>query len=669
MSKEQLVKYSKEPNIAKLLSEEKLMKIGDRVKQGYEEDYGSMSEWLGKVEEAMKLSKLTKEPKNTPRPNSANIKFPLITTACFQFAARTYPELVKDGIVVKAKVVGKDTDGSKTLRADRVSRFMSYQLLDDSSDWEAGMDKLLTLLPNIGFVCKKTYYDSIKKMNCSEVCNYKDIVINSNSTSLKDAQRITHILHYHLNDLVEHARAKLFLDEPVKELVDRFEELEIIENDAFDCYEQHRNLDLDEDGYAEPYVVTSLKENNKVLRIVARYREEDIETDEKGKITKINPIQYFTDYHFLPSPDGKFQSMGFGTLMLHLNESVNTILNQLIDAGSFRNMQGGFIDARFKVQATKDEGFEQGEWRRLKGGTALQSIKDGIIPLEYHEPSSVLFQLLGLLIQTGRELSSSTEALQGTQQAEYVKTGALQSLMDQGLKVFSSIQKRLYRSQKDEYKKLFMLNKYYLDPYIEQNVLDDKLAISQNDFNDKDVDVIPVADPNISSDAQVVGRIQFLMSLLETSREVDRREILMRALEFAKIPSPEKILPPPDPNAPPPPEILKLQADMHAKADELKIKGEELELKKKDQILKALELEAKIIELKTKSILNIANAEAAEAGTQLQDYQMSLDSMQSKLDNIMEHKQMDHEKEMQDKDIAMRQQEVANAKSASEPVA
>ena len=43
-----------------------------------------------------------------------------------------------------------------------------------------------------------------------------------------------------------------------------------------DFLEQHRLLDLDGDGYEEPYIVTIHKTSHKVARIVADFGEDDI---------------------------------------------------------------------------------------------------------------------------------------------------------------------------------------------------------------------------------------------------------------------------------------------------------------------------------------------------------------------------------------------------------
>jgi hypothetical protein len=167
---------------------------------------------------------------------------------------------------------------------------MSYQLLFQDTSWEEGLDKLLNILPNIGLQFKKTYYDPKLAKNCSELCDYKDVIINSSALSLLDARRITHVLHVHLNDLVENARAGLYLESSVEDIQEKNSEKELDEH--IDLLEQHRYLDLDHDGYEEPYIVTLEKATGKILRIYARYKKEDIEQNEKGKI-KINKSSEF----------------------------------------------------------------------------------------------------------------------------------------------------------------------------------------------------------------------------------------------------------------------------------------------------------------------------------------------------------------------------------------
>lgn len=626
------------PNIADLLEEEDLLKIGMRVAVGYQEDKGTQKVWLSNVEDAQRLARLSREPKNTPLPQSANIKYPLITNACYQFAARTFPELVQDGKVVKCEVLGNDLDNSLSDKAFRISTHMSYQLIGPDNDWEASTDKLLTVLPNVGFLLKKTFFDPIKQKNSSLVCNYKDIILRNASDiqTLDDLRRITHDLYYHVNDLVEASRYGIFKKDVVEEIVTRMSVN--MTDDSIILHEQHRYLDLDDDGYEEPYIVTTENGTNKVLRIVARYTEDDIKLDDKNEVKCITPIQFFTDFHFLRATDGSFMSVGFGTLMLHLNETVNTILNQLIDAGTLANMQTGFIDSRLKIQGGQMQ-CDPGQWNRVKGVIG-QTLKDGVMPINYKEPSSTLFQLLGMLIESGKELSSSTEVMSGQSNPTNVPATTIMALVEQGMKVFNSIQRRLYGSLKQEYQKLFRLNAIYLPDGEEQAVVG--VNISQNDYKDASIRVLPIADPNLSSDAQRMAKVQFLMNLMNqpsTGQHLNIPECLKRAFIAVNMPNPQPLLL----NTPPPPDPKMMAVQMQAadKAGNLQLKNRHQDLKEKEFVAKLAKMEAEIHELQAKAVNLVATADKTHRDAGTNEFNSKVSAIKSQIDAAATaHKQL-----------------------------
>ena len=109
-------------------------------------------------------------------------------------------------------------------------------------------------------------------------------------------------------------------------------------------------MDLDGDGYTEPYIVTVEENTRSVLRIVPRFGRDTIEMDEDEQVVAIEPDIYYTKYSFIPNPDGGFYDIGFGRLLGPINESANTIINQLVDAGSLSNLQAGFIGKGLKIK-------------------------------------------------------------------------------------------------------------------------------------------------------------------------------------------------------------------------------------------------------------------------------------------------------------------------------
>ena len=163
--------------------------------------------------------------------------------------------------------------------------------------------------------------------------------------------------------------------------------------------------DLDNDGYQEPYVITIEEQTKKVLRIVARFDSDGIYLNDEKKVVRIDSVEYYTKYGFVPNPDGGFYDIGFGHLLGHTNIAVNTLINQLVDAGTLANLQAGWIGKGLRVKLG-DQPFRPGEWRQVNA--TGDDIKKQIMPLPFKEPSEVLFKLLGMLIESGPKLTNLT---------------------------------------------------------------------------------------------------------------------------------------------------------------------------------------------------------------------------------------------------------------------
>jgi len=634
MSVKRLKEICKSLNIASELDEELLSKIGQSVLEGFEEDLQSNQEWLQDIKRIEELASLKSVKKSYPLPNSANIKLPLITKACYEFSSRIHPEIVRDMKVVKPRVIGKDKDVFKQKQVARVCDFMNYQLLLKNSDWQESLIKLLVRLALIGFICKKTWYDPIRKCVKQVLCKPDELIIHADSPSLTEAARISHVIHWRLNDLVEHTNTKqddvpLFLEEPVKEIIERFKDDHLNRN--IEGIEQCTYLDLDEDGYKEPYIVTVVKDSGKVLRIVAQFDADDICTEGKDEVCYIDREEYYEDFHFLPSPKGNFQSVGFGILLLHLNEASNSIMNQLVDAGQLANLKGGYMDARLKSMQGGNSLHDAGEFKLLKVMSGA-SLKDGILPIQYGEPSSVLYQLLGLLIDVSRDLTASAQINNGTQSSENAKTGATLALQAEGKKVASSINISVYNSINKEFKHIFDINADYLTQEEYMNVLDDPMANVKKDFDETKVGIMPVADPNLSSDAQRLQEAATIQSLMALPG-IDPLKATKLILSRVSIPGIEDILA--DENAPkqPPIEILKLQMEMEGHSQELRQKDDEIELKRQDQMIKTALAKAQIKQMEASALSLIAKAESEPVKTQLQQYQAYLDTISKQIDS------------------------------------
>ena len=569
-------------NIAAQLKDEQLEKIGSDCHAGYLQDEQSRSEWAACLEDWLKLAKQTKEEKSFPWPKSSNVKYPLLSTAAMQFAARAYPSLVpSDNKVVKGRVVGKDPTGEKQLRADRISIYMSYQLTDEMDGWEEDMDKLLIMLPIVGTVFKKTYWNPATKKNCSKLVHPKNLIINYWAKSLKEAERVSEVIEMSPRLLKERVLKELFLDTDLGSApmpTSNGPQDAMPQNDETTPYtliEQHTYLDLDDDGYPEPYIVTFHKETRKVLRITARWDAESIETNDKGKVLGITPTQYYTKFGFVPNPDGGFYDIGFGVLLGSLNESVNTLINQLIDAGSLANLQGGFIGKGLRMKMG-NHNFQPGEWKTVNA--TGDDLKKQIVPIPAKDPSGTLFQLMGSLITSGKELASVAEIFVGKMPGQNTPATTTMATIEQGMKVFTAVYKRLFRALSEEYKLLYRLNRLYLEPETYANVLD--TTVGPSDFDKDSYDVCPAADPTAISQTERLMKAQGLMELLPSGM-LNPVEVVKRVLQAQEQPNWEALMQPqvlqsgqPPPPAPDP-KLQEMQMKGQIEQSKLKQQGDE----------------------------------------------------------------------------------------------
>lgn len=618
-------------NIAKELPDEELGNIGSTVHREYEIDLESRKPWLEIIERATKLAMQVKEEKSFPWPKASNVKYPLLTEAAIQFNARAYPAIIQGQSIVKAKIVGNDDGvpvlgpdgrpvagpdgepqfkvppGAKRNRGDRVARHMSWQLAEQMEEWEEDTDRLLVMLPITGCMFRKSYHDPVLGRNCSTLILPKYFVVNANAKSLETVPRQTHEFDLYPDMIQERMRSGWWLEQ----------DLGLPQGtDANDSQaphwflEQHRRIDLDQDGYAEPYIVTIHRDTKKVMRIVARWQPDGILAGQDGRIISVKAHQYFTKYPFIPSPDGSFYDVGFGMLLDPINESVNTVLNQLLDAGTLSNAGGGWLGKGVRM-GSKKYYTAPGQWTPIE--VSGPTLKDGIVPFPVREPSPVLFQLLGLLVDAGKQISAVKDVMSGDTPTANVPATTVLAIIEQGMKVFSAIFKRIHRALKSEVSKLYELNRLYLPDESYFNVLDTEEAIGRQDYESKSYDIVPVTDPTIVTDMQRMAKATFLMEFRE-DQSLDQQEITRRVFEAAQIDEIDALFS--KGPSPPPPEALAMLAEIETKRHQTQINA-----------IKAI---AEIEVMRTQAIKNLADAEAAELGTQIDTYLAQLEAIRAR---------------------------------------
>lgn len=463
------------PNLADMLSDEQIARITSDVVANYQRDRQQRGDLEEMWDRCHDLAAQVAQEKTYPWPRAANVKYPLLTVGTIQFAARAYPSLVNGNRPVAVRTAGFDDTGEKGQRAERISRHMSWQLLDQMKGWEESQDRLCHIAPIYGCAFKKIYRDHGDRRNCSELVMPQDMVVPRYAKSFATTPRATHVLHLWDNEVKERQNAGIWSDvelgppSPASMPTLRTEDGGSGDVDApRPILEQHCWYDLDDDGYKEPYVVTVDENSGKLLRMVARFDPEGI-IEEDGRLIRIEPRAYFVKYGFIPAFDGSFYDLGFGHLLGPINEVVNTTTNQLLDAGTLSNMQSGFLGKGLRIRSGQQR-FQPGEWKPVdvRGGT----IRDSVFPLPVREPSPVLFNLLGMMIQAGKEIASITDIMMGQTPGQNTPASTTLNALEQGVKVYTAIVRRMWRAFSEEIRLLFDLNRQYVDYEEEFRVLD-----------------------------------------------------------------------------------------------------------------------------------------------------------------------------------------------------
>jgi chaperonin GroES len=640
------------PNLCDRFSDRDLDNIGNWVFENFDRDKRSRFDWEERCKSALNLAMQVQDSKTFPWANCSNIKFPLVTIAAMQFAARAYPAIVNGRSVVQARVIGETTPIATAL-ANRISQHMSWQLLEQDENWEEGTDRALLSQAIVGVAFKKTYYSASQGHPVSEFVFAQDLVFDYWAKSIETCAVKTHIINKYRNDVREMMLRGIYRDCTDQQWycgtpsdnrkspdVDNRAGLRAPQADhdtPFRLLEQHCWLDLDGDGYAEPYIVTIEEGSRCVLRIATRFdRPEDVERAEDDTIIKINAVEYFTKLPFIPAPDGSIMDVGFGVLLGPLNESVNSAINQLFDAGTLANTAGGFLGRGAKLKGGVYQ-FQPFGWQRVDA--TGDDIRKNIMPLPVREPSSVMFNLLGLLIDYTNRIAGSTDMLAGENPGQNTPAETARTMVEQGQKIYSAIFKRVWRAMKLEFKKLYRINAITLPARMP---FGDGKFIMREDYAIGAASVVPVADPTIASEGARFAQAQMIKAAAGTTAGYDRDAVERRYLKALGVDDVAELFPGAAGQEPP--------KDPRVQIQELKNQQTQMELQMQQQMF-AMEMQetvrvnnAKILEMEAQVQLLMVKASTEADKQRVSAFRAAIEAMRERnnqmnnsLDRMMEN--------------------------------
>jgi hypothetical protein len=519
----------------------------------FESDSRSREDWEDTYKKGLDLLGLKIEDRSSPWPGACGVFHPILSEAAVRFQSQAIMETFPAGGPVKTKIVGRITP-ERERQALRVKNDLNYILTEKMSEYRNEHERMLFALPLAGAAFKKVYYDPTLGRPASIYVPAEDFVAPYGASDLQTANRYTHIMRKHPNEIRKLQVMGFYRDVDLSQPVpDRNEiqrtkdklagEEQIDTDDRHMLLEMHIDLDLpgyedvgkdgEPTGIALPYVVTVERSTGVILSIYRNWKQDD-----EFKLKR----QHFVQYGYIPGFG--FYPFGLIHLVGGIAKSATSILRQLVDAGTLANLPAGLKSRGLRIKGDSTP-LMPGEFRDVDISSG--AIKDNITFLPYKEPSQVLAGLLGTLVEEGRRFASIAD-LQIGDANQSAPVGTTLALMERAMKVMSAVQARLHASMKHELDLLVDIIRVHMRGNYEYET---DMGATRTDDYDGRIDVIPVTDPNAASLSQRVVQYQAALQLAQQAPQMyDLPELHRQMLTVLGIQDPGKIIPSTDEKKP-----------------------------------------------------------------------------------------------------------------------
>jgi chaperonin GroES len=580
-------------NIADSLEEKERESIAQVCLEDFRADKDSRSEWDAMHADWVAVYNQQDAPLNRPWPGSSDESLGLLTEACNSFQSRAYKAFFGSRMPVAAISVSPSIPGSAE-RAKRVSQFLQWSLFFKDQTYKEDKSAMLLRVAVHGSDFSKTYFDPVMNRIVTRPVRAEDLFVpyHIGPINIEDVHRKTELIYIQLNEGRIRASEGYFLFPPEPMMIGNVTSLIQQQNDRdsgiqpssmesedmAQIIEQHRDLDLDGDGIAEPYKVWVDVTSEKLLRIEVRYEVDEFGRPLNGRM----PIEEYTHYRFLANPDG-FYGYGLGFLLGKTNIAINKLLRQFIDATtlSIHGNMSGFISEALNISKGPVK-IELGSLKTVSAST--DDIQKGIKTLSFPAPPSTLMQAIAQLETRAQRIGATTDAAAGDINKVFQPT-TMQTMVEQSLVMFTSVQEFLLHSWSKELNKIYRLHGIYfrgIEGFISVTPEGpEQMMVTEEDFAD-DMLIMPVADPRMMNQQSRLQKAQFLFDFATKNPIVGNNpEVLLavsrRLLEEMEIDGIDSILPRSVDELPPPapdPKVVAEQAKVEVEQQKLQLEAQ-----------------------------------------------------------------------------------------------
>jgi len=532
----------KNPNLADDMDDDKLNLLGSQVINAHNSNTSSMGTWEETLKDGIALCEPDSKSQDIPWTNAANYKSQIANQAITDFGDKAVMEILSSPDLINIEFEDEDNEEIKDA-SDRVKKHMNWQINFEDKSWRPQQERLFYRLAAQGSVFKKTYFDSGLGHNCSELVSYPDFSINNKCQTMDEPHYFTHIRYYTRNEIMERINSELWID--IESMFSN--EIEnTIDNDNYKFLEQITEFDFNDDGYAEPVLVTVHEQSGKVVRVMAMfdndslvvkyndriasykdiareivnkevqphsseeehldYIDKEIKSlNKKAKIICINPIKTVTHYRFQDSGESSLLGYGFNHLMASSMKAINKATNSLFNAGDLANLQSGFLSNEHKEKKKGSTDFKPGQWRQTN--IPSDTLVNSVMPLPVKEPSLVLLQLNEQMKQETNQIGNKVDI--NEMMSPNIPAASVLGVLQEGAIPTSALLFRTINSMSEEFRVMYELNAMYTDPVQYQKLNDG--ANYEDDYSEE-LFIKPTANAKFSNQSQ---RIQMATAEME----------------------------------------------------------------------------------------------------------------------------------------------------------
>lgn len=547
-------------NLAQIMSQTDLNKLGVWLNKRIDEDKLSRSGWMDQLVRAFDLLGVgpQSEPDSTEYENSDTSNHTLMMKALMRFQSDSLKEMLPAGKICRAVPSGDFSKMEKEERAkaeleaeaacSRGVEFFTHYLTRRLATYVEDHDRVLFDTGSSGSGFKKIYTD---KSNPDPVridlVPVEDFIISYNAKSLREG-RITHEISMSGVDYVRKVAEGVYLDtesvpsegeeNPVTAARDRIQGIQLdsfADKDIYKFRECHCEMLITSDkhpkGFARPYVVTLDRDNPKVISIRRNWIEGDAAERRQ---------EAFSGYILHPGRSSIY-GWGFGTILGNSTEALRTGQRRGLESAYLQNHPAGFKKRDLTI---RDDNERVVPGQLIDIDSPGERIADSIYLFEFKGPSPGLISLMEGLERNGEELAGISSMNFTDMVGGNTPVGTVLAVIEEANKFASAVSSRLYRGQANEYE---LIQARMIRSFNETDqIYEGGKVLKKGDLSR--IKILPVMKPGQVSRHARVLMSEALLGLAEKHPDVlnKREAVLSHALSLGVEDLERFIVPPPE---------------------------------------------------------------------------------------------------------------------------